>query len=222
MQWCFLRTRISLQLVYIDAFVLLDTAVTSSLYLLCLILNTCSLAGTEANWCEDAYLTGADAEAQMAAVMTRVQPAGCVWESAGTADGKGCIKTAAGVRASAATYKAAKALLPSGFSLVSVLGNRRGMSYNAFFDDRRHFEVALVHFTPLLLQVLLCIVLLRLLVPPVVHFVVFVHVVITSTVAAFVHFTHLSSVLVVCIVAHHLLVPLLVHVVSVCTYCHVQ
>jgi hypothetical protein len=67
-----------------------------------------------------------------------------------------------------------------------------------------------------------CIIVLHLLVPPVVHFVVFVHVVITSTVAAFVHFTHLSSVLVVCIVAHHLLVPPVVHVVSVCAHCSVS
>jgi hypothetical protein len=80
----------------------------------------------------------------MAAVLLQVPPAGCLWHSEGTDDGQGCIKTADGTRASADTYNAAKALLPNGCSLVSVLGNRRGMPYNAFFDNRRHFEVAFV------------------------------------------------------------------------------
>jgi hypothetical protein len=131
MQWCFLRTRI---LLYMVAFVQVTLVLMSSLHFLCVTSNTRSLAGTEANWCEDAYLTGADAEAQMAAVLLQVQPAGCVWEFEGTDDGKGCIMTAAGVRASANTYNAAKALLPNGCSLVSVLGNRRGMPYNASID----------------------------------------------------------------------------------------
>jgi hypothetical protein len=67
----------------------------------------------------------------MASVLLQVEPAGCMWVSEGTDDGKGCIMTPAGVRAAADTCKAAKALLPSGCSLVSVLGNRRGMPYNA-------------------------------------------------------------------------------------------
>jgi hypothetical protein len=109
----------------------LTLTVTSSLHLLCLFLNTCSLAGTEANYCEDAYLTGPDAMTKMASVLLQVEPAGCRWVSEGTADGKGCIMNAAGVRAAAATYKAAKAMLPSGCSLISALGNRRGMPYSA-------------------------------------------------------------------------------------------